>query len=268
MEVILGCKNRIYRNLGEGRFKAETLCPKFSETVFNVTLEDLSGDGVVDVVACGHDGIYLIEGEQGGTFQGEARLAWQAPEKVLDPMVMTTGDIDGDGDADLWLSQYKLPYVKGQMPTPIYDANDGFPGYLLLNDGTGRLTDATAAAGLAAKRHRRSYSASFADIDDDRDLDLVVVSDFAGVDLYLNDGSGQFTDATDRLVEESLRLRHGAHLRRLRCRRQNGFADDRDELVGRRAAVVDEARAADAPALHRAVGRPHVRQPALLRRRE
>jgi hypothetical protein len=29
--------------------------------VFNVTLEDLSGDGVVDVVACGHDGIYLIE---------------------------------------------------------------------------------------------------------------------------------------------------------------------------------------------------------------
>ena len=200
VEVILGCKNRIYRNLGEGRFKAETLCPKFSETVFNVTLEDLSGDGVVDVVACGHDGIYLIEGEQGGTFKSEARLVWQAPEKVLDPMVMTTGDIDGDGDADLWLSQYKLPYVKGQMPTPIYDANDGFPGYLLLNDSTGRLTDSTGDAGLAAKRHRRSYSASLADIDDDRDLDLVVVSDFAGVDIYLNDSTGKFTDTTDRLV--------------------------------------------------------------------
>ncbi len=200
VEVILGCKNRIYRNLGEGRFKAETLCPKFSETVFNVTLEDLSGDGVVDVVACGHDGIYLIEGEQGGTFKSEARLVWQAPEKVLDPMVMTTGDIDGDGDADLWLSQYKLPYVKGQMPTPIYDANDGFPGYLLLNDSTGRLTDSTVDAGLAAKRHRRSYSASLADIDDDRDLDLVVVSDFAGVDIYLNDSTGKFTDTTDRLV--------------------------------------------------------------------
>ncbi len=200
VEVILGCKNRIYRNLGEGRFKAETLCPKFSETVFNVTLEDLSGDGVVDVVACGHDGIYLIEGEQGGTFKSEARLVWQAPEKVLDPMVMTTGDIDGDGDADLWLSQYKLPYVKGQMPTPIYDANDGFPGYLLLNDSTGRLTDSTVDAGLAPKRHRRSYSASLADIDDDRDLDLVVVSDFAGVDIYLNDSTGKFTDTTDRLV--------------------------------------------------------------------
>ena len=201
VEVVMGCKNRIYRNLGEGRFKAEPLCPKFNEIVFNVTLEDLSGDGVVDVVACGHDGIYLIEGQLDGTFHGEVRFAWRAPEKVLDPMVMTTGDIDADGDADLWLSQYKLPYVKGQMPTPIYDANDGFPGYLLLNDGTGQLIDSTAAAGLAAKRHRRSYSASFADIDDDRDLDLVVVSDFAGVDLYLNDGTGKFTDATERLVE-------------------------------------------------------------------
>ena len=201
VEVIMGCKNRIYRNHGEGRFKAEPLCPEFNEIVFNVTLEDLSGDGVVDVVACGHDGIYLIEGQPDGTFHGEVRFAWRAPEKVLDPMVMSTGDIDADGDADLWLSQYKLPYVKGQMPTPIYDANDGFPGYLLLNDGTGQLIDSTDDAGLAAKRHRRSYSASFADIDDDRDLDLVVVSDFAGVDLYLNDGSGKFTDATDRLVE-------------------------------------------------------------------
>ena len=201
VEVIMGCKNRIYRNHGEGRFKAEPLCPEFNEIVFNVTLEDLSGDGVVDVVACGHDGIYLIEGQLDGTFHGEVRFAWRAPEKVLDPMVMTTGDIDADGDADLWLSQYKLPYVKGQMPTPIYDANDGFPGYLLLNDGTGQLIDSTDDAGLAAKRHRRSYSASFADIDDDRDLDLVVVSDFAGVDLYLNDGTGKFTDATERLVE-------------------------------------------------------------------
>jgi hypothetical protein len=205
VEVIMGCKNRIYRNVGEGRFKAETLCPKFSEIVFNVTLEDLSSDGIVDVVACGHEGIYLIEGQPNGKFQGKARLAWGAPSKVLDPMVMTTGDIDNDGDADLWLSQYKLPYVKGQMPTPIYDANDGFPGYLLLNDGTGQLTDSTTAAGLAAKRHRRSYSASFADIDDDLDLDLVVVSDFAGVDLYLNDGSGKFIDATERLVGN----RHG-----------------------------------------------------------
>ena len=77
--------------------------------------------------------------------------------------------------------------------------NDGHPAYLLINDGTGRFTDQTAAFGLAPKRHRRTYSASFVDLDEDRDLDLMVVSDFAGLDLYRNNGKGQFTDITDSL---------------------------------------------------------------------
>jgi hypothetical protein len=201
VEIILGCKNQVYRNHGNGRFKPEKLCPKFNEVVFNVVLEDLSGDGVTDVVTIGHKGIYLIEGKSNGTFPDEARLIWSAPKKVLDPMVITTGDIDNDGDADLWFSQYKLPYVKGQMPAPIYDSNDGFPGYLLINDGNGNLTDRTKAAGLETKRYRRSYSASFVDLDDDHDLDLVVISDFSGTDLYLNNGSGNFSDATSTLID-------------------------------------------------------------------
>ena len=201
VEIILGCKNQVYRNHGNGRFKPEKLCPKFNEVVFNVVLEDLSGDGLADVVTIGHKGIHLIEGKSNGTFPDEARLIWAAPKKVLDPMVITTGDIDNDGDVDLWFSQYKLPYVKGQMPSPIYDSNDGFPGYLLINDGNGNLTDQTKAAGLEAKRYRRSYSASFVDLDDDHDLDLVVISDFSGADLYLNNGSGNFSEATSTLID-------------------------------------------------------------------
>jgi hypothetical protein len=88
------------------------------------------------------------------------------------------------------------------MPTPYYDANDGFPAALLINNGHGKFTDGTIPAGLEAKRHRRTYSASFVDWDRDHDLDLIVISDFAGIDLYLNDGKGKFTDVTNHLGKE------------------------------------------------------------------
>jgi hypothetical protein len=120
-------------------------------------------------------------------------------EPLRGPSTLTAGDVDGDGDLDVWLGQYKRPYVGGQMPTPYYDANDGHPAYLLINDGAGRLTPATEAAGLTAKRFRRTYASSFVDLDDDDDLDLLVVSDFSGVDLYHNDGSGHFVDANDSI---------------------------------------------------------------------
>ena len=88
------------------------------------------------------------------------------------------------------------------MPTPYYDANDGFPAALLINDGQGKFTDGTVAAGLGTKRRRRTYSASFVDWDQDQDLDLIVISDFAGIDLYLNDGTGKFSDITAHLKNE------------------------------------------------------------------
>jgi hypothetical protein len=83
-----------------------------------------------------------------------------------------------------------------------YDANDGWPSYLLLNDGHGNFTDATEPAGLSPKRWRRTYSAMLADLDNDGHLDLSVVSDFAGLDLYRNDGHGHFTDVTHEWVPE------------------------------------------------------------------
>ncbi len=161
---------------------------------------DVSGDGHDDLVLVDGRGVRWWPGRAvGGPAPGPPVEAWIAPSAIKHPQSISAGDLDGDGDLDLWITQYKLPYQGGQFPTPWDDANDGFPSYLLRNDGAGRFTDVTAGSGLAAKRFRRTYSASFVDLDLDGDLDLVNVSDFAGLDVYLNQGSGVFVDVTGEL---------------------------------------------------------------------
>ena len=176
--------------VGEGwRWETGDMGPP--DRVKAIVRADLDGDGITEVVVADASGVQ-VRGRDGW------RQAWVAPAKLRHPQSITAGDIDGDGDLDLWVTQYRLPFVNGQFPTPYYDANDGFPSYLLRNDGTQWL-DITEVSGLAPKRYRRTYSASWLDFDGDGDLDLVNVSDFAGLDLYRNDGRGHFTDLTPEL---------------------------------------------------------------------
>jgi hypothetical protein len=202
-EVILGTKNAVYWNHGQGQFERGDLCAHWLDGLRTCLLADLAGSGFADLLVATSQGLHRYARQPGGGFVSAPVQAWQSPEPLLNPFVMTAGDIDGDRDLDVWLGQYKLPYVAGQMPTPYHDANDGFPAFLLVNDGQGRFHDATQAANLAAKRFRRTYSASFVDLDGDADQDLVVVSDFAGVDLYFNDGRGRFVDASATQLGET-----------------------------------------------------------------
>ncbi|MCH2060752.1 MAG: CRTAC1 family protein [Verrucomicrobiales bacterium] len=203
--VLAGC-NLVYWNRGKegfrgGNFLSSPVVPLGEAGI----LADFTGDGLVDFVASGKKGsrLQIWQGGVDGEFKAKPRVAFGSPLEY--PHALSAGDVDGDGDLDLFLGQWKQPYERGSMPTPYYDANDGYPDYLLLNDGNGGFEDATAASGLAAKRLRRTFSASFADLDGDVDLDLVVVCDFSGVDVFQNDGKGKFTDVTAKWVAQ----RHG-----------------------------------------------------------
>ncbi|MBK8979724.1 MAG: VCBS repeat-containing protein [Planctomycetes bacterium] len=89
------------------------------------------------------------------------------------------GDVDGDGDVDLWLA-------------------NAFQDRLLLNDGSGRYTDATSThlpvdASITCQ-------VALADVDHDGDLDAALAKYDTGAALLLNDGSGRFVDATAQRV--------------------------------------------------------------------
>ena len=87
------------------------------------------------------------------------------------------GDVDGDGRPDLYLCR-----IEG-------------PNALYLNQGNWHFREAARERGVALG-DRASTGAVFADVDGDGDLDLVVTSMGGRNSLFLNDGSGHFSDAT------------------------------------------------------------------------
>lgn len=196
-EVIVSRINRVFWNQGGGRFRTGNLVEFPMEQFHQGVLADFDGDGFLDFLAVSTDGLGLYTGDGKGAFSEAPLRQSLFGDALKNPFVLTAGDIDGDGDLDAWLGQYKVPYQNGQMPTPFHDANDGYPSFLLQNDGQGSFRDVTSGSGLEPKRFRRTYSGSLVDLDDDSDLDLLVVSDFAGADVYLNQGEGTFQDVTD-----------------------------------------------------------------------
>lgn len=96
-------------------------------------------------------------------------------------MDVVAADLDKDGDNDLVI------------------ACEFCPNFILINDGSGKFTNESAAR-LPQKRHD-SEDIAAEDFDRDGDIDIVFVSEDDKVhEYYLNDGKGYFSEASDRLA--------------------------------------------------------------------
>lgn len=181
--------DRLFLNDGKGRFTdvTPTHLPAIPEPTLDVFVADFDGDGWLDVATVAGNGsspsyrrLVLLNDRTGKLL----RVTQILPDVY--GLQITGGDLDGDGDVDL-----------------AYGVSSTNPYQLLLNDGTGRFTDAThqlPPQNWPTPRETWGYFEA-ADADGDGDLDLIGASMQKtqgnwNIGLLLNDGRGWFTDAS------------------------------------------------------------------------
>lgn len=148
---------------------------------------DADNDGDLDLYVCSGgveyskystaflDRLYLSDGT--GNFELSDQ---QLPTKgsMHSTSTVASSDVDGDGDLDLFVGERIVPLKYG-IPCS---------GFLLQNDGKGNFTDVTQQIAQDLKGIGMITDALFQDLDQDGDQDLIVVGEFMGVEILINEG--------------------------------------------------------------------------------
>ena len=172
----LGGDNRLYRNNGDGTFTdvAERLRVTGPKGSFPVWFWDFDNDSVLDLFvssytgSAGHLAAYhlglkamfeppsLYRGDGKGGFEEVAKQ--RNLSRPMLPMGSNFGDLNNDGYLDFYLG----------TGDPGYDSL--MPNLMFLNEAGKRFVDVTMTAGFG--HLQKGHSVSFADLDNDGDVDV------------------------------------------------------------------------------------------------
>ncbi|HIA18975.1 MAG TPA: tetratricopeptide repeat protein [Planctomycetaceae bacterium] len=173
-------RDRLYRNLGNGRFADVTEAAGLGDDLFSqgVTVGDLNNDGFPDlyVANIGQNRLYVNVGD--GTFQDISSQIKNSASRWTTSCLLV--DLNGDGFADI----YDVNYLKGkQIFQQVCDKQlchpnefDAEQDQLLLNNGQGEFSDVTASAGILTT-HGNGLGIIAADFKGNQQLDLFVAND-------------------------------------------------------------------------------------------
>lgn len=159
---------RWYRNNGPAGFASSVLLHTASggDALLRPFIVDVNNDGINDVLI--RSGASASKRIHPLINQGSGSFVQQPPITLgMDPISMTVGDVDGDGDVDI-----------------ICTRNISAGHKVALNDGNGNFTD-----GYTWTEPSTSTTLTLADIDMDEDLDL-----FYGGVFTPNNGDGTFAE--------------------------------------------------------------------------
>lgn len=153
---------------------------------------DLEGDGDIDIFVAGVDTPeMLLVNDGGGTFvdEGASRgLTLVSPDPSMGG---AWGDLEGDGDLDLFIANHT--FREGGGPSP---PDPAYANRLMVNDGAGFLDHSATLTDPILRGY--TFIAGWHDLDSDGSTDLYIVNDFGELvyenRLLLGDGAGGLID--------------------------------------------------------------------------
>ncbi len=166
-QIYGGMPDRLYRNLGRGRFADVTrasLPGGTARPALGVATADFDGDGWMDIyVANDGEPDVLWMNQHDGTLRDvglAAGIAVTAEGKAEASMGVDAGDFDNDGDDDIVVAE-----LTGQGSN------------LFVNDGKARFRDASAASGIGGQSlPYTGWGTAWIDYDNDGWLDVLTVN--------------------------------------------------------------------------------------------
>ncbi len=197
-------RNALYENDGQGRFSDVTGKAGVGDTGYGMGMcvGDYDGDGILDFLVTNFGPDRLCRGTGDGSFEEVGENAGVAGRRWGTNCAFA--DVDRDGDLDLYVANYvdfrfdENPRcgdsVRGIWSYCRPAVFDGQADYLYINQGDGTFREAGRERGIVQGTDEKSFGVLVSDLNDDGAPEILVANDGTLNRLYLNDGSGFFTD--------------------------------------------------------------------------